>query len=529
MKKKPNVMLILCDDMGFSDIGCYGGEVRTPNLDMLGEQGLKFTQFYTTPRCSPSRASILTGLYPHQTGVGVLTENQLPDGYEGNLNQECITIAEALKTSNYTNYMVGKWHVSNDWFEDKSNWPLQRGFDRFYGIIAGSANYYNPVTLTRDNENIEHEAASDPRYYFTDAISENAASFVHEHASKGDGSPFFMYVAYTAPHWPLHAWQDDIDQYRNRFSKGWDTLREERMQRLIDIGIIDSHWAISPREPSQPSWEDISDKEWEQRRMEVYAAQIDRMDQGIGSILDALKSEDMFDNTLILFLADNGGCAEDLKPNEPAILREQLGRKYTKDGKKVKIGNYRGVMPGGEDTYQSYAQTWANLSNTPFRYYKHWTHEGGISTPFIAHWPEGIEAKGELRKTPSQIIDIMPTIMQISGTSFPTEKNGKPTFSLEGVSLTSRFEKDSLKNRMIFWEHEGNCAVRDGKWKLVKKYAEPWELYDMEEDRTELHDLSSAHRERTDAMISAWKDWAERCKVIPWENILAYEQRKKDS
>lgn len=524
--KKTNVVVILNDDMGYSDIGCYGGEVRTPNLDRLAGNGVRFSQFYNTPRCSPSRASLLTGLYPHQTGVGILTENQLPDGYEGNLNRQCVTIAELLKNHGYATYMSGKWHVANDWFDDKSNWPRQRGFDRFYGIIAGSANYYNPITLTRDNDNIESEAAAED-YYFTDAVSDNAAQFVRDHSRERPDDPFFLYVAFTAPHWPLHAPDEDIEHYRGRFDAGWDLLRHERTKRLREMGLTRSEWELSPRDASQPAWENASDKDWERRRMEVYAAQIDRMDQGIGRIVEALEAGGHLEDTLILFLADNGGCAEVLLPPGESLLRGHLAREMTKDGRKVILGNDPNLMPGGEETYQSYGVAWANLSNTPFRLYKHWTHEGGISTPFIAYWPNGIGPRGEIRHTPAQLIDIMATIVEVTGAQYPAEYAGNRIPPLEGRSLLPVFADDEPLSRMIFWEHEGNAAVRDGKWKLVRNYPGEWELYDMDTDRTELHDLAPRYPERVETMAAAHREWGERCGVIPRERILAHMQRKR--
>lgn len=525
---RPNVIVILNDDMGYSDIGCYGGEVETPNLDRLARNGVRFTQFYNTPRCSPSRASLLTGLHPHQTSVGILTENQLPDGYEGNLNRRCVTIAEVLKSSGYRTYMSGKWHVANDWFDDKSNWPLARGFDRYYGIIAGSASYYNPITLTRDNENIEKEALA-PDYYLTDAISDNAVGFIRDHAAQSDGSPFFLYVAYTSPHWPLHAPEETIRKYQGRFAEGWDVLRRKRTRRMVEMGLIDPAWKLTPRDSTQPPWEDAGHKEWEQRRMEVYAAQIDRMDQGIGRIVSALEGTGRLDDTLILFMADNGGCAEVLLPPGASLLAGHLAREYAKDGTKVSLGNDPNLMPGGETTYQSYGVAWANLSNTPFRLYKHWTHEGGISTSLVAHWPKGITTPGEIRHSPAQLTSIMPTILEITGASYPTSFNGNAIHPLEGESLVPLFESDAggSRRKMLFWEHEGNAAVRDGKWKLVRNYPGAWELYDMEADRTELHDLAAGEPKRVAEMSAAYEAWAKRSGVIPREKILAYMERTR--
>jgi arylsulfatase A-like enzyme len=520
--KKPNIIVILNDDMGYSDIGCYGGEVNTPHLDGLAREGIRFSQFYNSPRCSPTRASLLTGLHPHQTGVGILTENQLPDGYPGDMNRQGVTLAELLQPQGYSTYMSGKWHVAHNWDTDKSNWPCQRGFDRFYGLIAGAASYYSPLTLTRDNDNIEQEALNDKDYYLTNAISDNAVSFINDHATQNPlgEKPFFMYVAYTASHWPLHAFEEDIAPYKGRFDAGWDKLREERLERMVDLGLISPDWKLTERDETQPAWEKAENKEWEARRMEVYAAQIDVMDRGIGRIVDSLKQQGLYENTLIMFLADNGACAEVLTPQwADNLIKGRIATEYTKTGERVTLGNIPTIMPGAEDNYQSYGIAWANLSNTPFRFYKHWTHEGGISTPFIAHWPDRIKERGVIRHAPAQLTDIMATVVDITGSDYPEEYKGNTILPMEGTSLTPLFDKDNRERGTLFWEHEGNGAVREGKWKLVKKYPHKWELYDMEADRTEINDLSGKYPERVDAMREAYEQWAERCQVIPREVI----------
>jgi arylsulfatase len=490
---KPNILIVLNDDMGYSDIGCYGGEIDTPHLNKLAENGVRFTQFYNTARCSPSRASLLTGLHPHQTGIGILVDDQRPEGYPGNLGNNCVTIAEVLKQNDYRTYMSGKWHIATNISNtgEIDTWPKQRGFDRFYGTLSGSANYFYPVTLMRDNENVEGEALHDPDFYYTDAISNQAVSFITEHDRDHPDHPFFLYVAYTSPHWPLHAPPEDIEKYRGRFDEGWDHLRKKRLQRMIDLGIINPDWKLSERDPQVPAWEDADHKEWRLRAMEVYAAQIDRMDQGIGRIIDALERSGQLDNTLILFLADNGGCAEHIRVGPGHIIvRAKTGRYHTRSGEAVIFGNNPQVTPGPENTYQSYGVSWANLSNTPFKLYKHWVHEGGIATPLIAHWPQRIKDKGALRHTPGQLTDIMATVLDITGVEYPERNKDNPIAPIEGLSLISVFDGDKEREKPLFWEHEGNAAVRIGKWKLVRKYSEPWELYDMALDRTELNDLS---------------------------------------
>jgi len=519
----PNILLILNDDMGFSDLGCYGGEMNTPNLNKLAQNGLRFSQFYNTARCSPSRASLLTGLHPHQVDIGVLTYDQGPEGYAGDLSKNCVTIPEVLKESGYSTYMSGKWHVARELNEPTDSWPLQRGFDRFYGTIIGAGSYYDPNTLTRGNINIEEEPKQEDNFYYTDAISDQAVQFIKKHAAKDDDNPFFQYVAYTAPHWPLHAHEDDIAKYEGRFDDGWDKLREQRMQRLVDIGIVESSWALSDRDPTQPEWESAENKEWLKRRMEVYAAQIDRMDQGIGRIINSLEETGQLENTLIIFLSDNGACAEDIPTGvtkEEMVENLQLARSKTRKGEEVQFGNDPDIMPGPENTYQSYGRAWANLSNTPFRFYKHWVHEGGIATPLIMHWPDKIQDSGGLRHSPGQLPDIMATIVEVADGNYPGTYDGHDILPLEGESLVPLFREDQRNRDPLYWEHEGNAAIRKGKWKLVKDYPNDWELYDMQDDRTELSDLSEQYPDRVKNMIDEYENWADRCGVIPREKIL---------
>lgn len=522
MARQPNIVLILNDDMGFSDLGCYGGEVQTPNLDRLAAGGVRFSQFYNTARCSPSRASLLTGLHPHQTGIGVLTYNMGPEGYAGNLNRRCVTIAEALKASGYRSYLSGKWHVAGNLTQPTDSWPLQRGFDKFYGTIIGAGSFYDPNTLTRGNDNIEHEAR-EPGFFYTDAISDNAVGFIRDHLREHADKPFFQYVAYTAPHWPLHAHDEDIARYKGRFDKGWDRLREERLQRLVQSGILDKSWPLSERDPTQPAWDLAKHKEWLLRCMEVYAAQIDRMDQGIGRILKTLEDEGELDNTLVIFLSDNGACAEDIPDDltiDELVNKLMIAKEHTRTGEPVQFGNDPSTMPGPENTYQSYGRAWANLSNSPFRLYKHWIHEGGISTPLIAHWPAGIADRGAVRHTPGYLPDIMATVLEVTGTAYPKDWQGQPIEPLEGHSLLPVLKQGAPAERPpMFWEHEGNAAVRIGRWKLVRKFPEPWELYDMQQDRTELNDLAAKHPDRVKDMAAQYEAWAKRCGVIPRDRI----------
>jgi arylsulfatase len=523
-----NVVLVLVDDMGFSDIGCYGGEIRTPNIDRLGREGVRLSQFYNTARCSPSRASLLTGLHPHQVGIGVLTQNDWPRGYPGTLNQRCVTLAEVLRDAGYRTCLSGKWHVSNKPREPSDAWPTRRGFDRFFGTLTGGQSYFQPSTLTRGETNVESEALR-PDFYYTDAITDDACAFIGEQTQ---GRPFFLYVAYTAPHWPLHARADDMARYRGAFDEGWDILRERRMQRLLGEGILDDAAGLSDRDPTQPPWESVEHRDWQARRMEAYAAQVDRMDQGVGRIVEALKSSGGFDDTLFLFLSDNGASAEPLPLTGDVEsfkqLRPPFTRLKTRDGRDVGIGNVPTVEAGGEDSFASYGRAWANLSNAPFRYYKRWTHEGGIATPLIAHWPHGKLANRTVVRAPAQLVDVMPTILEATGAAYPSNRNGNEILPLEGRSLLPALRGDSLPDATLYWEHTGNAAIRRGRWKLVREYPNAWELYDISRDRSELSNVAAQHPSIVDELAKGWQAWAGRVGVIPWETTIAiYLERGK--
>ncbi len=489
---RPNIVLIMADDMGFSDIGCYGGEVRTPNLDRLAAGGVRFTQFYNTARCCPTRASLLTGLYPHQAGVGHMTGDYGHPAYRGYLSDGCVTIAEALGAAGYATLMSGKWHVG----ESRPHWPCDRGFERYFGLISGGTNYWR---LDKGRKMATDNVPYTPpeKFYITDAFSDHAVAFIDAYG-RGD-KPFFLYVPYTSPHWPLHAWPEDIARYKGKYMIGWDELRRRRHRRMIELGLVDARWALTPRDTQAKAWTDVEDKAALDLKMAVYAAQIDRMDQGIGRILAKIRELKIERNTLVMFLADNGGCAE----------RVDRGKK--------------GVPPGPPDSFLSYGLPWANASNTPFRRYKHWVHEGGISTPLIAYWPAVIQRSG-ITHQPGHVIDLMATCLDVAGAEYPKTYNGKPITPLEGKSLRPIFEGKTRKGHdAIFWEHEGNRAVRQGKWKLVSrhpgrraKHPGPWELYDIEADRTELNDLAKKQPEKVRELVALYDAWAKRAGVQPW-------------
>lgn len=537
---RPNIIYIMSDDMGYSDIGCYGGEIETPNLNALASNGIRYTQFYNTARCCPTRASLLSGLYPHQAGVGHMMNDRGFDGYRGDLNRNCVTIAEALKPAGYRTYISGKWHVTKSVRPkneaEKHNWPLQRGFDRFYGTIHGAGSFYDPNSLTRDNEFVSPLAdpeygpdqQANGQYYYTDAIADHAVRFIKEHHYETGDQPFFLYVSFTAAHWPMHALYHDIEKYVGKYDAGYDAIRKARYQRMIELGVIDPDaTALFPIDPASKETEFW---EWDKRNMEVYAAMVDCMDQGIGRIVKSLRETGQFENTLICFFQDNGGCAEGygrrgkfspraenptLAPLADDYLQPDMQPKQTRDGYPVRTG--KGVMAGPPDTYIAYGKAWATVSNTPFREFKHFTHEGGISTPLIAHWPQGVSRAGAIDPTPGHLVDLMATAVDLSGTEYPTTAHGGNAIKpMEGKSLAPTFKGNPVEREALYWEHEGNRAIRAGDYKLVAKGAKSdWELYNIATDRSEQNDLADEQPERVRALAAMWQAYAERANVLP--------------
>ncbi len=536
---RPNIIVILSDDMGFTDPGCYGGEIATPNIDALAANGLRFSQFYNTSRCCPTRASLLTGLYSHQAGIGQMVNDLGYDSYRGDLNRRCVTLAEAVRPVGYRTFMTGKWHVTKHVVQQgpTDGWPLQRGFDRFYGTLSGAGNYFDPQSLVRDNTLIS--PFDDPEYrpenyYYTDAISDHAVRFIREHAEADAGSPFLMYVAYTSPHWPLHAKPADIAKYDGAYDQGYDPIRTARFEKAVKAGVIEAGQSMAP---TTGRWDAVEDKAWESASMEVYAAMVDSMDQGIGRIVEELRKRGQFENTLILYMQDNGGCHETNgrktkkghpdgpRPAEPTFPpvspKVVLERTYfplqTRDGFPMRMGPH--VMPGPGDTFLAYGRDWANVSNTPFREYKHWVHEGGISTPLVVSWPAMINPAlaGSVVREVGHLIDLMPTVVEVAHSDYPTERDGVAIQPMEGVSLLPTFKGQSLdRTAPLFWEHMGNKAIRDGEWKLVAKQGQPWELYDLAVDRAESHDLSKSEPAIAARLANLWQAWAERVGVQPY-------------
>lgn len=521
---KPNIILVLADDMGFSDIGCYGSEIRTPNLDRLGHGGVRFTQAHNTARCCPSRAALLTGLYPHQAGVGYMVANLGTPSYQGYLRTDCATIAEVLRGAGYTTWMTGKWHVGgNQAPNDPSTWhpgapdqptPLDRGFDKFFGTLGGAGSYFRPPIMMEQGKFITPQ---EDGFYYTQAIGDHACQMIRDAVSAQ--KPFFGYVAFTAPHWPLHALPEDIERYRDRYHTGWDVLRNARHEELKKLGLVSSKWPLSPRDPRAPAWESLDTKrrEWESMRMAVYAAMIDRLDQNVGRILDCLDATGQRDNTVIMFLADNGGCEEHLKEDGSGIKRYDIPMS---NGAHARLGNIPGLMPGPESTFMSYGLPWANASNTPFRQFKKWVHEGGIATPLIINHPGMEESAGRLVHDPCHIIDMMPTILEIAGVKHPETYRGQHIIPLSGLSLVSAVKGRSLpKERALFWEHMGNRAISIGPLKLVADNAAPWELYDLEADGTELNDLVRKFPKTAVTMEKRYLDWAHEVGVQDFDEL----------
>ena len=520
---RPNILLILADDLGYSDLGCYGGEISTPNLDRLAANGVRFRQFYNNARCCPTRAALLTGVYPHQAGVGAMGADWNLRGYRGRLVEEVVTIPEVLGAAGYHTFMAGKWHLSK---RPDAHGPNGRGFARFYGILDGMANFFRAEGLMEDGKLIKELPAD---YYFTDAIADKTIQYVGEHIAAKPDQPFFGYVAFTAPHWPLHAKPADIERYRETYKIGWDKLRERRLKRMKELGLLPRAAELSPRSPAYsghgqgvkdtdeptPAWDSLDAQTQDDMalRMAVYAAMVDSMDQNVGHIVAALEAAGQLENTLILFTSDNGACAEETIygfDGGPFWMR----RRKREAGQEILKGTI-----GAADSYSAYGMCWANASNTPFRMYKHFAHEGGIIAPMIAHWPKGFEGKGQLRGEVGHIIDVMTTCADVAGAKFPQQHNGNDVVSMEGVSLLPALRGRALqRENPLFWEHEGNKAVRSGDWKLVMRHGKPWELFDLSTDPVELHDLA-AQPERVKELSAKYEEWAARAFVVPFEQL----------
>ncbi|WP_051302525.1 arylsulfatase [Salibacterium aidingense] len=505
---KPNIILILTDDLGYSDLGCYGSEIDTPNIDQLAGNGLRFTQFYNSARCCPSRASLLSGLYPHQAGVGEMDQDRETPGYRGYLKDQCVTLAEVLKKGGYHTYLAGKWHVGK-------TGPTERGFDDFYGLLGGFASFWDKKNYIRLPEGKPGQTYREEEFYATDAITDHALDFIEE--SRHKDQPYFLYLSYNAPHFPLQAPKEDIEKYKKVYEKGWDIIREERLERMKELNIVDENVPLPPRSEYwnrdrdihgiNPAWESIDPDRQKDlaRRMAVYAAMVDRMDQNIGRVLQDLREQNELEDTLILFCSDNGACAE-WDPwgfDNWITTSNMLHRKEDID------------HMGGPGSYHSYGSGWANACSTPLQLYKHYIHEGGICTPLIAHWPEKVKRKGAIDHRPGHFIDFMATFVDITEVEYPKTHQGRDILPMEGESLLPAFLGETATERTLCFEHEQNAGVRQGSWKLSKVKEKEWELYHIDSDRNEMHNLVEKYPEKVEEMKRIWEEWAHRTNVYP--------------
>jgi arylsulfatase len=500
---RPNIVIILLDDMGFSDFGCYGGEIPTPNIDALAKTGIRFTQFYNSARCSPSRAALLTGLNPHQAGMGYLAGLKVPDsrGTQGRLLPRAVTIAQVLKSAGYFTAMTGKWHLGMEPYSK----AWERGFDRSLMLPAGGI-YFKDQPATKGHPLVAYldsvkMGIDDPRlgkdyWYGTDLWTRWGERFIDQGVAQK--KPFFLYLAHVAPHFPLMAPQAEIARFRGRYLVGWEKLREARYARQQKLRVIGPNEGLSPQLPDALDWSKLSPAQRDRfdHLMAIYAATIAHVDKSVGDLVTHLKKIGQYDNTLILVLSDNGGNAE----SGP-------------------WGQYHGDPLGGPTSHVLAGMDWAALENTPFQYFKHFTREGGIATPLIAHWPDGIQKwlDGSLQRDPGYVIDIMPTLVEVADASYPKTFNEQTILPMEGRSFVPAFKGISLhRDKPLFWAHEGNRAVRTDRWKAVMKYLGQWQLYDMSVDRTELHDVAAKHPDIVRRLAGEWDEWAQRTDVDPW-------------
>ncbi len=532
---RPNILIIMADDLGYSDLGCYGGEIQTPNLDALAAGGLRLTNFYNASRCCPTRASLLTGVYPHQAGIGRMTagagaSNEELPGYKGVLSRHTVTIAEVLKSAGYQTAMVGKWHVSPTpnygdekqlpWlnhqadlgdFTDPDTIPTARGFDRYYGNLWGVVDYFDPFSLMDGDQPVTTVPEG---YYITDALNGRAVDYIKDMAQKPD-QPFFLYLAHCAPHWPLHALPEDIAKYRDTYKAGWQAIREARYRRQVELGLFDADSApLSARMDADIKWEDEPNSEWEAAAMATHAAMIDRLDQGLGRVFAQLKASGVYDNTLIFFLADNGASPERLERpgfDRPSETRDGRPVLYTSELKS------QNILPGPETTSTGIGRAWANVANTPFRYWKKEEYQGGVATPLIVHWPAGLKVEpGSINATPGHVIDLAATCEDVAETRHPPIFNDHFLLPLEGKSLLPIFQTGTREgHEAIYFEHFGARAIRQGNWKLVSLSGKPWELYDLGQDFTETTDLAPTRPDKVAELEALWKAWANRAQVFP--------------
>lgn len=512
--ERPNIMLIVVDDMGYSDLQCFGGEVETPNINGLADNGIRFTQFFNCGRSCPSRASLLTGMYAQQVGI---------TGMGLSLTKDCVTIPEALKTAGYHTAMSGKWHLSltqgignkqdqmawlshqntfdNRPFAPLDTYPCNRGFDEHWGTIWGVVNHFDPFSLVHNEEPIYTDAIPDD-FYSTDYITTKAIDMLDDLSKEQE--PFFMYVSYNAPHWPLHAKPEDIAKYKGKYDEGWDVLRQQRYQRMVSMGIIDPEETPMSDNESGRAWENESNKAMMAANMEVHAAMIDCVDQGIGRILDKLKSTGEYENTIIIFTSDNGASPENYEIGDfDRHDRTRSGQMVTRNAQ----------VPGSELTYNYLGNGWAGAVNTPFRYWKAESFHGGTASPTIIQWPAGMKARhGSIVKDPCHYIDVMPTCLEVAHATYPEIYNGNKIQPLvaEGRSLMPLLEGASWQDeRTMFWEHENGRAVRVGDWKMTSLRNGGWQLFNMKNDYSETNNIAAEHPEKVRELKNLWNEWAK--------------------
>tara|TARA_R110000868_G_scaffold82268_3_gene232412 strand:+ start:10627 stop:12327 length:1701 start_codon:yes stop_codon:yes gene_type:complete len=530
--QRPNIIIIMADDLGFSDLGCYGSEISTPNLDRLAANGVRLNSFYNTSRCCPTRASLLTGLYPHQAGLGRMTMDAKLPGYRGSLQENTVTIAEVLKEEGYQTGMVGKWHVSEtidlggekqlNWlahkesngpFSDIKSYPVSRGFDKYYGNIWGVVDYFDPFSLVNGTEEVK-EVPKD--YYHTTAIGDSAVAYVEQFSK--NKNPFFLYVAHCAPHWPLQAPESAIEKYIKVYEKGWNAVRKERYANLLEKGILDEQTSkMTPFMFSDENWETNPDKKWDIRAMAVHAAMIDIMDQTIGDLLNTLEKSGQMDNTLIMFMSDNGASSE--RPSQYGQGFDRAGS--TREGRKVNFPVAKDSLPGSQTVVSGIGPLWAHTANTPFKYWKARVYEGGMTSPFIAYWPNQIKDEGAIRKYPAHVSDLMATCLEVSGGTYPKDYKGHEITPTPGKSMLPILKGTASKGTQetFFWEHFGSNAIRKGDWKLVKLDGKaPWELYDLSKDRTEQNNIASDYPEKVAELKKEWESMANEYHAFPAPN-----------
>lgn len=527
--KRPNIVLILADDLGYSDLGCYGGEIKTPNLDRLAKNGVRFSQFYNTSRCCPSRAALLTGVYNHDAGIGEMTARRDEPGYQGHITANTVTLAEVLKQAGYRTAMVGKWHVSNTieqkdpqeqlkWLNHQANYPLfspleqyptRRGFEKYYGTIWGVVDFFDPFSLVNGEEAVKEVPSG---YYHTDALNDTAVHYVKTLAQ--NDQPFFLYLAHNAPHWPLQALPEDIAKYENTYKVGWYAIRKQRYERMVSLGLIDpKQTPLSEALKGDEDWESNPNKDWDAHAMAVHAAMVDRMDQGIGRLIQALTETGALDNTLILFLSDNGASPENCAAYGPGFDRPS----ETRDGKLIRYPVEKEVMAGPQTSYASIGAKWANVANTPYREAKAQSYEGGVRTPLIAYWPAGLKApKGSISDQVGHITDFMRTFIELAKSNYPDTYKGNRIVPAQGLSLVpALLGEKSPGHQLLFNEHYNAKYVRAGDWKLVAKPKGKWHLYNLAEDGSENKDLASANPEKVKELEAKWKAWAHAHHVYP--------------